>query len=299
MSVLIETSLGDIVIDLLVEHAPRACENFLKLCKIKYYNGCLFHLVQKGRLVQTGDPTGTGSGGCSVFGLLDGKRSRFFDDELSKRVTHAAVGTVSMATCGPNTNASQFLITTGPSLPHLDEAHTIFGRVAEGLDVLGAIDGAYADADGRPYQNIRIRHTIVLDDPYPDPAGLQVPDRSPEPTAEQLRQDRERLADDEALDDTEGRTAEELEEALAAQAAKSRAEVLEMLGDLPDADVAPPENVLFVCKLNPLTQDDDLEIIFSRFGDIKKCEVIRDPRTGDSLNYAFIEYSAKEECEKA
>ena len=72
-----------------------------------------------------------------------------------------------------------------------------------------------------------------------------------------------------------------------------------MLGDLPDADVAPPENVLFVCKLNPVTEDDDLELIFSRFGKIVQCDVIRDYKTGDSLNYAFIEFDDVAACTQA
>lgn len=59
--------------------------------------------------------------------------------------------------------------------------------------------------------------------------------------------------------------------------------------DLPDAEIKPPENVLFVCKLNPITTDEDLEIIFSRFGNAK-AEIVRDPTTGDSLNYAFVEF---------
>ena len=63
-----------------------------------------------------------------------------------------------------------------------------------------------------------------------------------------------------------------------------------MLGDLPSADVRPPENVLFVCKLNPATCSEDLHIIFSRFGEILSCEVIRDWKTGNSLQYAFIEF---------
>ena len=69
-----------------------------------------------------------------------------------------------------------------------------------------------------------------------------------------------------------------------------------MLGDLPDADLAPPENVLFVCKLNPVTQDEDLELIFSRFGTIKECALVRDYKTGDSLNYAFIEFEDVASC---
>ena len=70
MSVLVETSLGDVVIDLHVERSPAAASNFLKLCKIKYYNHALFHDVRPGQLVHTGDPTGTGRGGESVHGVL-------------------------------------------------------------------------------------------------------------------------------------------------------------------------------------------------------------------------------------
>ena len=64
-------------------------------------------------------------------------------------------------------------------------------------------------------------------------------------------------------------------------------------------DIKPPENVLFVCKLNPVTNDDDLELIFSRFGKINSCEVIRDKKSGDSLCYAFIEFEREEDCENA
>jgi len=72
-----------------------------------------------------------------------------------------------------------------------------------------------------------------------------------------------------------------------------------MIGDLPDADCAPPENVLFVCKLNPVTTDDDLEIIFSRFGKVVSCEVIRDKKTQESLQYAFVEFEDQKACESA
>lgn len=68
MSVILETSLGDITIDLYVKECPNTCKNFLKLCKIKYYNNCLFHNIQKDYIVQTGDPTGTGKGGESIYG---------------------------------------------------------------------------------------------------------------------------------------------------------------------------------------------------------------------------------------
>jgi peptidyl-prolyl cis-trans isomerase-like 4 len=70
MSVLLETSLGDLVIDLFVDHAPVACQNFLKLCEAKYYNNCLFFDVQPRYLALSGDPTNTGTGGESVWGLV-------------------------------------------------------------------------------------------------------------------------------------------------------------------------------------------------------------------------------------
>ena len=284
MSVLLETSKGDIVIDLHCEDCPIACKNFLKLCKIKYYNFSLFHNVQPGSHIQTGDPTGTGQGGDSLNRLLYGDQARFFEDEFTRKLRHDKPGTVSMANTGPNTNASQFFITTTGGQDHLDDKYVVFGEVAEGLEIVQAIAEAYADADGRPYQNIRIRHTIVLEDPFDDPAGLVVPDASPEPSELVLKQDKERLADGESIEeDAEGRAPEEIERELQDKAAKSRATVLEMLGDIADADMKPPENVLFVCKLNPVTEDEDLEIIFSRFGECK-CDIIRDYKTNPNLN---------------
>lgn len=71
------------------------------------------------------------------------------------------------------------------------------------------------------------------------------------------------------------------------------------MGDLPEVDVKPPENVLFVCKLNPVTTSEDLEMIFSRFGPITSCEVIKDQKSGESLQYAFVEFEEEEHCENA
>lgn len=91
---------------------------------------------------------------------------------------------------------------------------------------------------------------------------------------------------------------EEAEEIRRKKAAQASALTLEMVGDLPFANVRPPENVLFVCKLNPVTRDEDLELIFSRFGTIISCQVIRDKKTGDSLQYAFIEFDKREDAEQ-
>lgn len=92
---------------------------------------------------------------------------------------------------------------------------------------------------------------------------------------------------------------EEIKQLIADREAKANAQILEMVGDIPDADAKPPENVLFVCKLNPVTTSEDLEIIFSRFGPIISCEVIRDQKTEDSLQYAFIEFENEDDCTKA
>jgi len=169
--------------------------------------------------------------------------------------------------------------------------------VVEGLEVLMEINEAICDEQHRPYQDIRISHTIILDDPFDDPDGLEVPPGSPLPSREVI--DSDRIGAHEAVDDTEGKAMEEIEEEIQVKEAKARATILEMVGDLPEVDVAPPDNVLFVCKLNPVTNDDDLEIIFSRFGLIKSCEVIRDKSTNESLQYAFIEFEKAEDCENA
>ncbi|RAR03895.1 cyclophilin-like protein [Stemphylium lycopersici] len=307
MSVLLETSLGDITIDLLVDDAPKCCENFLKLCKVKYYNFAPVHSVQPNFSFQTGDPIGPGSkdsdGGRSIWGLLEPGETakKTFVPELKPKLKHTEMGTVSMATA-PNPDdpderfaGSQFIVTLGPNIDYLDGKAAIFGTVVEGFDTLEKINTAYIDDQGQPLKDIRILHTVVLDDPYDDPAGLVEPPESPVPSAAQLAT--VRVAYDENLD--EDNDPEALEKVRREREARAQALTLEMVGDLPFAEVAPPENVLFVCKLNPVTQDEDLELIFSRFGKILSCEVIRDKRTGDSLQYAFIEYTNQKDCEQA
>lgn len=111
--------------------------------------------------------------------------------------------------------------------------------------------------------------------------------------------DSDRIGAEEDIDEFQGKSEEEVREIMSMREAKANAEILEMVGDIPDADGKPPENVLFVCKLNPFTTSEDLEIIFSRFGPILSCEVIKDHKTGDSLQYAFIEFEKEEDCVNA
>jgi peptidyl-prolyl cis-trans isomerase-like 4 len=231
--------------------------------------------------------------------FLYGEQARCFDDEFHPKLKHDKVGMVAMASAGENANASQFYFTTRAELDYLDGKHTVFGEVAEGLDTLMRINEAFVDENHKPYKNIRIKHTHILDDPFDDPAGLagMIPDRSPElkpPSAgEEVRLEDDWVPMDQLIDP------EELDITLRRKEAQSRAVVLEMIGDIPDAELKPPENVLFVCKLNPVTEEGDLEIIFGRFGKVISADIIRDYKTGDSLCYAFIEFDSQEGCEAA
>eukprot|EP00842_Homolaphlyctis_polyrhiza_P005500 jgi/Hompol1/5951/HPOL_001834-RA len=231
--------------------------------------------------------------------VIHGQDQQLFEPEIHPKLKHKTKGTVSMALIphdGRLMAASQFLITlTDGPLTYLDGKQAIFGQVAEGMDVLDKINDAICDNDGRPYRDIRIKHTFVIEDPFDDPPGIVIPDRSPIPTEEMLKSTR--IGEDEPLHPEI--SPEELENARQKQEADARALTLEMIGDLPFADVKPPENVLFVCKLNPVTRDEDLELIFSRFGKILSCEIIRDKKTNESLCYSFIEFDTKEACEEA
>ncbi|KAJ2764709.1 Peptidyl-prolyl cis-trans isomerase-like 4 [Coemansia nantahalensis] len=291
MSVLLETSLGDIVVDLYVDAAPLTCKSFLKLCKLKYYNFSSFHRVERGFVAQGGDPSGTGSGGESIYGVLGG--ARYTPAEIRRELRHGR-GTVSMAGGGAEGGASgsQFFIALGDNLEYLDGRHTVFGRVAEGLDVVEQLGAVICDNDKRPLCDVLIRHTIVLDDPFGDLPGMPARPLSPLlPTDSQRARMRIEAGDPLAAAPTAG---ESQHREMAA-----RALTLEMIGDLPYADVKPPENILFVCRLNPATSDGDLQTIFARFGAIASCQVIRDAESGHSLGYAFVEFDAKDACEEA
>lgn len=142
--VVFETSAGKIVFALKPEIAPKACENFIGLVQKGYYDGVTFHRVIKGFMIQGGDPSGTGRGGQSVFG-------KSFEDEFKPNVTFDKAGLLAMANAGPNTNGSQFFITTVPT-PHLNGRHTIFGEVVEGMNVIRKIENTEVDMRDKPQQ---------------------------------------------------------------------------------------------------------------------------------------------------
>jgi peptidyl-prolyl cis-trans isomerase B (cyclophilin B) len=123
-----KTERGDIVAELFADKAPLTVENFVNLARSGFYDGTTFHRVIAGFMAQGGDPTGTGRGGPGYQ----------FGDEFHPSLRHDGPGVLSMANAGPGTNGSQFFITYGAT-PHLDDRHSVFGRVTEGMDVLGSI----------------------------------------------------------------------------------------------------------------------------------------------------------------
>eukprot|EP00842_Homolaphlyctis_polyrhiza_P006213 jgi/Hompol1/6593/HPOL_003154-RA len=139
---------------------PRAAENFLALCASGYYNNNLFHRNIKGFMVQTGDPTGNGKGGTSIWG-------RKFEDEIKPTLKHNARGIVSMANKGPDTNGSQFFIVYSKQ-PHLDSKYTVFGKVIDGMDTLDALEKLPVDASNRPLQDVRIQSVTIHANPIAD-----------------------------------------------------------------------------------------------------------------------------------
>lgn len=140
--VVFETTQGNIEFKLMPELAPKTCENFIGLVEKGYYDGIIFHRVIENFMIQGGDPTGTGRGGESLWGAP-------FEDEVSPEVTFDKPGILAMANAGPNTNGSQFFITTVPT-PHLNMRHTIFGEVAEGYDTVMAIENVEKGPGDRP-----------------------------------------------------------------------------------------------------------------------------------------------------
>ena len=146
----IETTKGTIVIELYNDEAPNTVENFIKLAEQGFYNGIIFHRVIPGFMVQTGDPTGTGTGGPGYD----------FADEFSANVHHDSPGVVSMANRGPNTNGSQFFITLAPT-PWLDGKHTIFGHVLEGQAVVEQIAAAQRNAQDKPLTDVVMKRVTI------------------------------------------------------------------------------------------------------------------------------------------
>jgi cyclophilin family peptidyl-prolyl cis-trans isomerase len=176
-TVTIETTHGDITVELFKKRAPRTVENFLNLATgaddyeaaevapdsgawedpetgekriDPLYEGVEFHRIIEDFMIQGGDPTGTGRGGPGYQ----------FDDEFHDELTHDGAGILSMANSGPDTNGSQFFITLGAQ-PHLDGKHAVFGQVIEGMDVVEELGSLPTDRNDAPEADAEIESIDV------------------------------------------------------------------------------------------------------------------------------------------
>ncbi|WP_083802928.1 peptidylprolyl isomerase [Bacillus sp. SG-1] len=175
------TNMGDITIKLFPEQAPKAVENFITHSKDGYYEGVTFHRVISDFMIQGGDPDGNGTGGESIWGEP-------FEDEFSKELLNIR-GALSMANAGANTNGSQFFIVQNSAIdpgleekmaaagfgkkaieiymerggtPHLDNRHTVFGQVIEGMDVVDAIAAVETGANDKPVEDVVIEKIEII-----------------------------------------------------------------------------------------------------------------------------------------
>ncbi|XP_062870675.1 peptidylprolyl isomerase domain and WD repeat-containing protein 1 [Trichomycterus rosablanca] len=153
-SAIIHTTMGDIHLKLFPVECPKTVENFCVHSRNGYYNNHIFHRVIKGFMIQTGDPTGTGMGGESIWG---GE----FEDEFHPTLRHDRPYTLSMANAGAGTNGSQFFITVVPT-PWLDNKHTVFGRIAKGMEVVQRISNVKVNPKtDKPYEDISIINITI------------------------------------------------------------------------------------------------------------------------------------------
>src|ERR1041385_3419476 len=166
----IKTSMGDIVVHLFDDKAPKTVANFVDLATGKkewtdpktgqktnrpLYNGTIFHRVIPDFMIQGGDPLGNGTGG-------PGYR---FEDEFNPDLRHSKSGILSMANAGPNTNGSQFFITQ-QATPFLDDKHSVFGEVVKGQEVVVAIAGVARDGRDRPNKDVVLREVVITRGSY-------------------------------------------------------------------------------------------------------------------------------------
>jgi cyclophilin family peptidyl-prolyl cis-trans isomerase len=141
----LDTNHGAITVEFFDADAPKTVENFRSLAADGYYDGLVFHRVIPDFMIQGGCPQGTGTGGPGYE----------FEDEPNE---HGVVrGALAMANRGPNTNGSQFFIVTTEAAPWLDGKHTVFGFVADGMDVVDSISAVQTDGSDRP------REPVVLE----------------------------------------------------------------------------------------------------------------------------------------
>ena len=233
-----------------------------------------------------------------------------------------------------NSSESLFIVTGNGNLDYLERKYVCFGHVAEGLEVitrLNALPISGGEDRGKPLKLVRVKHCTLLSAPPSNhlvaaanknlrnrlvsikPPELLSVDHPLCQAALRARPDllspvahpdftfgQACLLSDDDEPTATSREAEDLRQAVnQAKADETRSLMMQVLNGIPDSSIVPPENVLFVCKLNPITDSEGLAACFSRFGPVKSAEVLRHKKTGQSLRYGFVEFEMVESCNKA
>lgn len=299
MSVLLETSIGNLVIDVTFQSTPLLAYNFLKLSKLNHFFFAPFYDIVRNKSISSGNsefPAAFGNRPISSYvdvsdfdANLTGITRRLPAQADDKTYDHA-VGLVSFD-CEYDQDElyvkSQFSISLAPQFDAKNSGSVPFGKVVEGFEVLQTINNSNLDPESlRLINDVRILQTHIIYDPFPDPPGLHAATKdNTYPSRKQL--DNMRIPEFEGLDNGE------------LEVSTYQALALELMGDLTHFKIRPSPRTLFLAKLNPITTSESLEIIFGRFGDVVDCHVVQDPKTNKSLCYAFIEFSEKAEADLA
>ncbi|AEY98336.1 FAFR649Wp [Eremothecium gossypii FDAG1] len=287
MSVLLETTIGDLVVDLDYKTCSAESYNFLKLCKTRFYDcQCIYDLHPEGS-ARLGDPqvgfafrTDLPVHNTSIEGLRDTRAvtPKLIEASVAAQPAERFGQVAFVLKPGTRLLGSNILLALNPEpRPHINTVR--FAQVIdESLAVLQQLSDVPRDLHHLPRTDIRIRRAHILYDPFPDNRPLPV--FLPPVTAARVRLPSADKGSPETLTGAKELT-------------------LEILGDIRRAGIAPAENVLFVCKLNPLTRAADLATVFAQFGHVNSVEVIRDRDSGRSLGYGFVEFATKAACELA
>lgn len=293
MSVLLETTKGNIVIDLDYQNSRIESFNFIKLAKLGHYFFCPFFDLKKNDVIVSGIadyPSNLYNVGMAITGIADVTE---FDKTLEKGPTIArgnhnictkdndtVIGKVYFVTDADQRYGSAFKIILGDNNTERsseEEKDAYIGAVAEGFGALDEINKSKAP--------VYLLHAHVLYDPFPDSEGLlQHKIDTERPTREQI-DNFAKLQENVDHDASETEGGDALIQALA----------LELVGDIEHYKLKPSPTTLFVARLNPITSEESLEVIFARFGPVKKVKIFK----GEKSIYAFIDYQDKESVEAA
>lgn len=276
MSVFLETTKGNLVVDVDFKAHRQAAFNFIKLAKLGRYFFCPFFDGKKDVLIKTGVQDYPNSDlGIAVSGIAD---VTLFDSSMvgetvfggknDSRTAETTIARVCFCVDAENRYGSAFKIVLGDT--PADDSDVHFASVAEGFRALVDIN----DATDVVY----LLHAHVLHDPFEDPEGLLLHKLDPRPSPSQIAYYMQQ-------DNSSHEASETNIEALA----------LELVGDIKDYKLKPSPTTLFVARLNPITTEESLEIIFARFGPVNKVSIFE----GEKSRYAFVEFSEKSSTEAA